>query len=152
MSVDLFPLGEAALPSGQMRDLRRLETSIRHTLHSLEREQRHFRVVVFVALSSSFYFAWSPAVRAFSYLRDLDLVAAACEVFPVLLGVACIFLLLRQRACYEKIHERRIYLQRLNTSLRQLHLFFDYPSRSLWIYQQPVGPKTCGISRASSMS
>ncbi|EPR57566.1 hypothetical protein TGME49_294370 [Toxoplasma gondii ME49] len=150
MSAELFPLGEAALPSNQMRDLRRLETSIRHTLFSLEREQRHFRVVVFVALSSALYFAWSPALRTVSYLRDLDLVAAVCEVFPVLLGVACILLLLRQRACYEKIHERRIYLQRLNMSLLQLHLFFDYSSRSLWICRHPVDSTTRVLSRATA--
>ncbi|PFH31608.1 hypothetical protein BESB_025820 [Besnoitia besnoiti] len=151
MSVDLFPLSEAVLPPSQIRDLRRLETSIRHTLHSLEREQRHFRVVVFVALSSSLYFAWSPAARTLSCLQALDVLGAASEALPVLLGAACIFLLLRQRACYEKIHERRIYLERLNTSLRQLHLFFDYASLSLWIYEQPQR-RICLVARSASIS
>nr|CAJ20365.1 hypothetical protein TgIa.1120c [Toxoplasma gondii RH] len=119
MSAELFPLGEAALPSNQMRVFQEISFAYGTWLAIQAHRDLPFdwafsfaaalyAVVVFVALSSALYFAWSPALRTVSYLRDLDLVAAVCEVFPVLLGVACILLLLRQRACYEKIHERRM--------------------------------------------
>ncbi|PHJ24709.1 brix domain-containing protein, partial [Cystoisospora suis] len=97
--VEVSPLADALLPTYQMKDLRRLEASIRHTLCTLEREEKHFRVVLLVVLSSSLYFAWNPLSRAYACIRAVRMIRKRNRLF-LCLAFLSFFLFLFLGSCF----------------------------------------------------